>query len=53
AAPFLERKKEALRCHRSQMDPSGDVPPWVEWWMRMSGERGGFEYAEDFKRIQF
>ncbi|HET7232879.1 MAG TPA: PIG-L deacetylase family protein [Longimicrobium sp.] len=52
AAPFMEKKLEALRCHRSQMDADGQVPPWVRWWMKMSGERGGCELAEDFKRIQ-
>lgn len=51
ASPFLDRKMAALRCHRSQMDGAGQVPPWVEWWMKMSGERAGVEYAEEFKRI--
>ncbi|HEX7558984.1 MAG TPA: PIG-L deacetylase family protein [Usitatibacter sp.] len=51
AQPFFDRKMEALRCHRSQMDSAGEVPTWVEWWMKMSGERAGLQYAEEFKRI--
>jgi LmbE family N-acetylglucosaminyl deacetylase len=51
ARPFLDRKLEALRCHKSQMDSSGAVPGWVEWWMKVTGERSGYEYAEDFKRL--
>ncbi|HEV7990874.1 MAG TPA: PIG-L deacetylase family protein [Gemmatimonadaceae bacterium] len=51
AQPFFDRKMEALRCHRSQMDNAGEVPEWVAWFMKMTGERSGLAYAEDFKRI--
>lgn len=53
AGPFLERKLEAIRCHHSQvtMYPDGE-PVWVRDWMRRSGEKGGYQYAEDFWRIQ-
>lgn len=53
ATPFVERKLEAIRCHRSQLAiyPNGE-PVWVRDWMRRSGEKAGYPYAEDFWRIQ-
>ena len=54
ATPFMERKIEAIRRHRSQVD--GDDPreslAWVYGWMKWAGSQGGVEYAEDFKRIR-
>ncbi|HEX6747337.1 MAG TPA: PIG-L deacetylase family protein [Longimicrobium sp.] len=54
ATPFMERKIEAIRRHRSQVE--GDDPreslAWVYGWMKWAGSQGGVEYAEDFKRIR-
>jgi LmbE family N-acetylglucosaminyl deacetylase len=54
ATPFMERKIEAIRRHRSQV--GGDDPreslAWVYGWMKWAGSQGGVEYAEDFKRIR-
>lgn len=54
ATPYLEKKAQAILCHKSQMDSAKPdvVPPWVFEIMRWAGSRYGCEYAEDFKRIQ-
>lgn len=48
----IERKIEALLCHRSQV---GDDRERIEGWIRERaaaiGERHGFEYAENFEVI--
>jgi LmbE family N-acetylglucosaminyl deacetylase len=53
AAPFIETKFTAIRCHRSQLGDglTGEVPAWVPDWMRRSGKKGGYAYAEEFWRI--
>jgi LmbE family N-acetylglucosaminyl deacetylase len=46
----IERKIEALRCHKSQVDP-GDGK-WVREWAAETGKSGGLEYAEAFRVIK-
>ena len=49
----LERKSRALSCHRSQVggaDPRESLA-WVYGWMKGVGGAGGYEYAENYKRI--
>jgi LmbE family N-acetylglucosaminyl deacetylase len=43
----LERKIEALRCHKSQVDP-GDGQ-WIRDWAAETGKSGGLAYAEAFR----
>jgi LmbE family N-acetylglucosaminyl deacetylase len=43
----LDRKIEALRCHKSQLDP-GDGQ-WIRDWAAESGKAGGVAYAEAFR----
>jgi LmbE family N-acetylglucosaminyl deacetylase len=43
----LDRKIEALRCHKSQLDP-GDGQ-WVREWAAETGKAVGLEYAEAFR----
>ena len=42
----LERKIEALRCHKSQLDPGDGA--WVREWAAETGKAAGLEYAEAF-----
>ena len=56
ATGLVDKKIEAILCHRSQfekpgMDPDGP-PKWIRDRMRQVGEKAGFEYAEGFKRLQ-
>lgn len=50
ATPYLDRKGDALRCHRSQT--GGEPPEWVYEWMRQAGRAPGYRYAEQFQRIE-
>jgi LmbE family N-acetylglucosaminyl deacetylase len=43
----LERKIEALRCHKSQLDPGDGA--WVREWAAETGKAAGLEYAEAFR----
>jgi LmbE family N-acetylglucosaminyl deacetylase len=43
----LERKIEALRCHKSQVDP-GDGQ-WLRDWAAEAGKAGAMPYAEAFR----
>jgi LmbE family N-acetylglucosaminyl deacetylase len=54
ATPYLEKKAQAILCHKSQMDSAKPkvVPAWVYDFMRWSGSKYGCEYAEEFKRIR-
>jgi LmbE family N-acetylglucosaminyl deacetylase len=56
ATSFIEKKIEAILCHRSQFDKPGMEPgapaKWVRDRMRQTGERAGYAYAEAFKRIE-
>ena len=52
ATAFMDRKSTAILCHKSQLDAAAPgVPQWVYWWMKRSGSSGGYEYAEEFKRV--
>jgi LmbE family N-acetylglucosaminyl deacetylase len=46
----MDRKIEALRCHKSQLDP-GDGK-WVREWAAETGKAGGLEYAEAFRMMK-
>lgn len=46
----IERKIEALRCHRSQVDP-GDGQ-WIRDWAAETGKAAGLPYAEAFRVIK-
>jgi len=56
ATDLVDRKIEAILCHRSQFEKPGmdaDAPrKWIRERMRQTGEKAGFEYAEAFKKIQ-
>ncbi len=43
----LDRKIEALRCHKSQLDP-GDGQ-WIRDWAAETGKAGNVAYAEAFR----
>lgn len=43
----LDRKIEALRCHKSQLDPGDGA--WVRQWAAETGKLGGLAYAESFR----
>lgn len=43
----IERKIEALRCHKSQLDV-GDGQ-WIRDWATEAGKAGGCDYAEAFR----
>ena len=43
----LERKIEALRCHKSQLDP-GDGK-WIRDWAAETGKAGNLPFAEGFR----
>jgi LmbE family N-acetylglucosaminyl deacetylase len=45
----MERKIEALRCHKSQVDP-GDGK-WLRDWAAESGKPAGLQYAEGFRVV--
>ncbi|MGH7608726.1 MAG: PIG-L deacetylase family protein [Candidatus Dormibacteria bacterium] len=47
----LERKLEALACHRSQQRPGDDVSVWVRRRLAQAGEPHGMAFAESFRRI--
>lgn len=46
----MERKIEALRCHKTQLDP-GDGQ-WLRDWAAETGKAGGMKYAEGFRAIR-
>ena len=46
----IERKIEALRCHKSQIDP-GDGQ-WIREWAAEAGKAAGLPYAEAFRVIK-
>src|SRR5437762_6675119 len=52
--PTLDRKIEALRKHKSQLAKPGrewDVEKFMRKRHRDVGKKGGYQYAESFKRI--
>lgn len=50
ATPYLEKKIEAICCHRSQLGTEG-APDWIYNWMRQVGRVPGYQYSESFTRI--
>jgi LmbE family N-acetylglucosaminyl deacetylase len=50
-ATTLERKFEALACHRSQHPAGQDPRPRVLTRMAQAGEAQGIAYAESFRRL--
>ena len=46
----IERKIEALRCHKSQVDP-GDGQ-WIRNWAAEAGKAAGMPYAEAFRMMK-
>ena len=45
----IERKQEALRCHKSQLGK--DVIKWITEWNAEEGQKVGVAYAEFFRLI--
>jgi LmbE family N-acetylglucosaminyl deacetylase len=43
----IERKIEALRCHKSQLDPGDGL--WVREWATETGKKADLQYAEAFR----
>ena len=56
ATDVIDKKIEAILCHRSQFDKPGVEPDmaskWIRERMKQAGERAGYEYAEAFKRLE-
>jgi LmbE family N-acetylglucosaminyl deacetylase len=56
ASRYVDRKIEAISCHRSQFEKPGmepDMPgKWTRERMRQAGESSGYEYAEAYKRLE-
>ncbi len=56
ATGLVDKKIEAILCHRSQFEKPGmdaDGPSkWIRDRMRQAGEKAGFEYAEAFRKLQ-
>jgi LmbE family N-acetylglucosaminyl deacetylase len=56
ATNVVEKKIEAILCHRSQFEKPGmeEGAPrkWILERMRQVGEKAGFEYAEGFRKLQ-
>jgi LmbE family N-acetylglucosaminyl deacetylase len=51
----IDRKVEALLCHRSQMPDPDRMPELIKGWARAMAERAGFgpdRYAEGFERVE-
>lgn len=56
ATALVDKKIQAILCHRSQFSKP-DIEPgapekWIRERMRVQGEKAGYEYAEAFKRIE-
>jgi LmbE family N-acetylglucosaminyl deacetylase len=48
----IERKIEALLCHRSQVGEEGEkIAAWVRTWTAEAGRRHGHAHAETFQVI--
>jgi LmbE family N-acetylglucosaminyl deacetylase len=48
----IDRKIEALLCHRSQVgDNAQGIEQWVRQWSAEAGEAAGFDFAETFQVI--
>ena len=54
---LLDLKLKAILAHKSQFekpnqDPDNPPEKWLRERMRQIGEKGGYEYAEGFRRIE-
>ena len=45
--PVIDRKIEALRCHKSQLDPGDGA--WIRQWAAETGKDVGMAFAESFR----
>jgi len=56
ATGLIDKKMEAILCHRSQFEKPGvdlsQAGKWLRERMRVAGEKAGFEYAEAFRKLQ-
>ena len=48
----FDLKIEALHCHKSQVDPGEDLVAHLRNWAERSGEAGGIECAESYRRME-
>lgn len=48
----FELKLEALRCHESQLNDFDEMIPLLRDWAKRSGEAGGLECAESYRRME-
>lgn len=53
ATGLIDRKIEAVLCHRSQFDGADGVGDWIRERARQAGAQAGCEYAERFRRIVY
>lgn len=49
----IERKIQAIACHRTQLEHMSDWEPRIRQWAADTGVQAGVPYAEGFKRIVF
>ena len=49
----IDRKIEALLCHRSQIEKPGDIEPFVRERAKAIGQRAGYAWAEGFEVFRF
>lgn len=48
----FDLKVEALHCHKSQINASEDLITHLRNWAKRSGEEGGLECAESYRRME-
>jgi len=51
-AETFDIKMEALACHKSQIEDIGEIIPRMREWAKRSGEGGGLECAEAYRRLE-
>jgi LmbE family N-acetylglucosaminyl deacetylase len=51
ATGLIDRKIEAILCHRSQVQEPDALGRWIRERARLAGEMAGYEYAERFRRL--
>lgn len=47
----FDKKIEALKCHKSQIENFSEVVKMITQWAKIQGKKGKVKYAEGFKRI--
>jgi LmbE family N-acetylglucosaminyl deacetylase len=56
ATDLIDKKIEAIQCHRSQLEKPGREPDgpgkFIREWMHRAGEQFGVEYAEAFRKLE-